>query len=329
MSQELSRHGIGGSEAAAVVGLSPYVTPIDLWVGKREELAGNATPRPPNAAMQWGIYLEAPIRQAYADRFGVEVVTPPRSLFHPQHDWRRATPDGLIMHGGSAIERGLEIKTASHRLAHTWGEDGTDDVPPHYAVQCLWSMHVLDVDEWDLATLIGGSDFRCYRLRRDRELEADLVAQVEEFWQRNILGGEEPEVDGSESFKNYLVRKWPGTGEPIEATPTMDLLIGDIWTKRAQVAKLSAELAQEENDLRAMLGDASEVESSLGKIICRPRLGRAITNWEAIARALADEAGLAGSCALDLLKAEHTKRARPSRPLLYPRAWSTTASADE
>lgn len=331
VSQELSRHGIGASEAAAVLGASPYCTPLDLWLRKRAELAGERRDIPDNEPMKWGRYLEQPIRQAYADRFGVIVATPGASMFHSEHDWRRATPDGLVYRAHAApagtvhaVERGVEIKTASHRVAHLWGPDGSDEVPDGYAIQCLWSMHVLDVDVWDLAVLIGGSDFRCYRLERDREWESIvLVPAVEEFWRHNVLGNVEPTIDGSESFKQYLIGKWPGTGETLVADVDTEALVAEIKARRTELRVLEADLALDENLLRQRLGDAAMLESALGRIICKPRLGRALTDWEAVARLLADEA----SVSLEPLVAAHTKRARPSRPLLYPRTWS--ASADE
>ncbi len=317
MSQKLDRYGIGGSEASAALGLSPWVSPLRLWLNKRAELAGAEPPFPVTESdpIRWGRYLEAPIRQAYCDRFGVEVFTPPGSIFKTDQPWKRATPDGLVLSEGAPM-RGLEIKTASHRSTHLWGADGTDEVPTNYTVQCLWSMHVLDLDEWDLAVLIGGADFRCYRLRRDLEVEAEIVERISDFWRR-CVEGVEPEIDASEDFKGYLVDRWPGTGDEVEADTGTDLLVAEILTLRARLKTTEQNLALAENRLRATLGNATALRSSYGRVIYRPKAGPARVDWQAIAEHLA---GQLDDEPLEPLIETHTKRGRASRPLLYPRS---------
>lgn len=319
--QTLSRHGIGGSEAASVLGLNPYQPPIALWQRKRAELAGEVEPVVDTAPIRWGRLLEEPIRQAYAERFDVKVFVPGESMFHGEHSWRRATPDGLILDEVGPVY-GLEIKTASARLEHQWGDDGSDDVPPHYAVQCLWYCHVLDIDRWDLAALIGGQDFRCYTLRRDRDLEHDMVDQVSRFWHDNVLGGAEPAVDGSEDFRRYLIDKWPGQGGTLKADARLEALLMRIATLRGNTKRAEDELRLAENELRVALGDETVLESSVGRVICRPRQGRTIVDWEAVAGEFATGEILAA------MARKYTTRAKPSRPLLYPRAMSALGDSE-
>lgn len=321
--QSLSSHGVGGSEAAAVLGLHPYVTPIALWQRKRALQAGLPDPFPvvENDAIRWGNYLEDPVRQAYARRYGVDVSVPPHSVYHREHTWRRATPDGLVF-DGPRIAHGVEIKTASHRMAHYWGADGSEEVPDHYAVQCLWYCHVLDVDRWDLAALIGGSDFRCYTIKRDRELESAMVATVAAFWEDNVLGGAEPPVDGSEDFRTYLVHKWPGRGGVIVADAHLEFLVQRIARLRSKANDSAEALRAAENELRSALGDDTVLETSMGRVTCKPRAGRAMTNWEGVARQIASLADMDAS--VPTLAQIHTSRAKASRPLLFPRAMEST-----
>lgn len=325
MTQARSTFGIGGSEAAAALGLSPYTPPIVLWQNKRAEVAGLAPPFPviENPAIRWGVYLEEPVKRAYAERFGVEVETPPASVTHPEHPWRRATPDGLVRDADGTINRGVEIKTASHRMAHLWGEDGSDVVPEHYAVQCLWYMHVLDVYIWDLAVLIGGSDFRCYRLGRDPELEAAMIGHLDHFWHYNVLGGVEPAVDDTDEFRDYLVAKWPGTGETAEADEETSKLVWKICELRDRRDALDSDIRRRENELRATMGNATALEAATARVVFRPKLGPKRTDWEAVARGLADEFGPPAKYALEFHVEQNTTRGRPQRPLLfYPRKTS-------
>ena len=64
------RHGLGGSDVAAVLGLDPWRSPLDVYVDKVE-----GSQRTENAPMQWGNRLEAPIADAYAERTNTLLAT--------------------------------------------------------------------------------------------------------------------------------------------------------------------------------------------------------------------------------------------------------------
>ena len=55
--QRIDRHaGLGGSDAAAVLGLSPWTSPLDLYLDKRGEL--DEEPEQPTNWQRWGHLLE-------------------------------------------------------------------------------------------------------------------------------------------------------------------------------------------------------------------------------------------------------------------------------
>ena len=110
--------GIGGSDVAAILGLSKWSTPYDVWQSK----LGLADPTPDNDAMKWGRLLEPVVRQAYAERTGLAVAVPSDPLVMPGYDFARANLDGIREDG-----RIVEIKTA--RYADGWGDEGSDEVP--------------------------------------------------------------------------------------------------------------------------------------------------------------------------------------------------------
>jgi putative phage-type endonuclease len=64
---EQRRHGIGGSDAAAALGLSPWKTPLSLYLEK----TGDARPFRDNESMLWGRVLEPAIRAEYTRRTGI------------------------------------------------------------------------------------------------------------------------------------------------------------------------------------------------------------------------------------------------------------------
>ena len=77
---------------------------------------------------------------------------------------------------------GLECKTANIRIAKSFGESGTDDVPMHYLLQCIGYLALTGWEKWHLAVLIGGNDFRNYTIERDEKAIALVIEQIKQFW---------------------------------------------------------------------------------------------------------------------------------------------------
>jgi putative phage-type endonuclease len=165
--------GIGGSDAAAVLGLSKWKTPLQVYLEK----LGQGGLMLDNEAMAWGRALEPVIRQQYAERTGRIVYLPDTALRHKEHDFMIANLDGYTDDG-----RVLEVKTA--RSGQEWGEPGSDEIPTNYLLQVQHYLTVTGFEWADVAVLIGGSDFRIYEIRADKDLQALLIEGEAEFWQR-------------------------------------------------------------------------------------------------------------------------------------------------
>jgi len=179
---EARRRGIGGSDAAVVLGLSRWKTPHALWLEKTGQSTGEGAD---SEAMHWGRALEPVIRSEYERRTGALVAEYPQ-IAHPDYGWMLANVDGLTDDG-----KVLEIKTA--RTADGWGEEGTDEVPEAYALQVQHYMAVTGREMADIAVLIGGSDFRIYTIFADAQLQADLIKAEAAFWER-VQKREPPEI---------------------------------------------------------------------------------------------------------------------------------------
>lgn len=199
------RKGVGGSDAAAVLGLSKWKTPLDVYLDKRGEVADT----PDNEAMLWGRALEPVIRQQYAERTGRVVRVPDGIIQHPDHPFMLASLDGM-----TSDRRVVEIKTA--RTGQDWGEIGSDEVPMAYLLQVQHYMAVTGYAVADIAVLIGGSDFRLYEVPADRELQDMLIAGEAEFW-RHVKQGTPPDpISYADMQATFGRSSRAGT---IEATP--------------------------------------------------------------------------------------------------------------
>ena len=266
----LRKTGISASEVAAVAGLHPYVKPIDIWSSK----LGLVDPFEGNKQSKWGDLLEQVIADHYAKEHAEEkiVVRHPKVIegsingtlvreISPRFRLI-ATPDRIIYRKRIATPiRNLQIKTAGLRQSDKWGPSGTDQVPEEYAVQVAVEMAVLGVDETDLAALIGGQDDREYHLKRDMELEGQLIEICAKFWVGHILTQTPPPVDGSESYSDYLKRRFPRDTRPmLPATDEARELWSDLRYSRSSREFWESEEMVAENALKALIGDAGGIE---------------------------------------------------------------------
>ncbi|OYP14015.1 hypothetical protein CFC35_05475 [Streptomyces sp. FBKL.4005] len=175
--------GIGGSEIAAVLGLSPYESAFSLWHRKQ----GLIGPVEESEEMYWGKVHEPAICTRFAAEHPDLPVTPAPTYAHPDRPWQIANPD---RHAGPDL---LEAK--SSRDAEGWGEEGTDQIPVHYRAQCLWYMDVLGARRCWVAVLIAGSEYREYLVEYD-EAEAAFMRDKAAAFMASLAAGDRPAIDG-------------------------------------------------------------------------------------------------------------------------------------
>lgn len=174
------RTGIGGSDVAAILGLSPFKTAFEVWLDKTSaELTQSATDD--LERIQFGRLMEDIIAREYARREGVKVRRRNELVRHPRYPWMIANPDRLI----DGKRCGLECKNVdamAFRLGD-WGQPGTDQAPDEYVLQCQHYMVVLDYPVWHLAACVGGNRLLTFVIERDNELAGMIVEAEHEFWE--------------------------------------------------------------------------------------------------------------------------------------------------
>lgn len=225
------RNGLGGSEIAAVLGLSPYESRFTLHHRK----AGLAGPQEENSEMEWGKRLEPVIADKFADEHPDRPLHRTGVWCHPERPWQICSPDRFIGDPEHPDDL-LEIKTA--RVDVGWGPDGSDEVPPHIRVQCLWQADTFDLPRTLVAVLIGGCDYREYVIERDEAECAQLRAAAVEFLD-GIAEGQLPDID-AHSATYVLIRELHPDIDPVEVPLPTDLAV-------AYVAAYSASKSAKES----------------------------------------------------------------------------------
>lgn len=184
------RDYIGSSDIAAVLGISPYCSPVELYLRKR----GEADEQSDNPVLRRGRRLEPYVADMYADETG-RILMPAVPVIGIE-PWMRASPDRYSDSITDGL-RVLEIKTANPFTRRDWGDAGTDQVPVYYTAQVQWQLMVTGYAKADLAALIGLDDFRVYTIEADAEIQRSMLERAREFWAR-VQEGRPPEPHSPE-----------------------------------------------------------------------------------------------------------------------------------
>ena len=196
----LRKNGIGGSDAGAVCGLNPYVSPLEVYFSKTCE--GVDEGAPDNEAMREGRDLEDYVARRFMEAFGLKVRRANVIYASREHPFMMANVDRLVTGRENGIT-GLECKTASPYSAEKW-KDGK--IPAHYIMQCYHYMAVLDARSWYIAVMVYGREFKYIKLERDEEIIQQLIRIEENFWNHNVMARVMPEPDGSDAAETFINR---------------------------------------------------------------------------------------------------------------------------
>jgi putative phage-type endonuclease len=275
------RKGIGGTDASAILGVNPWASEFDVWLEK----TGRAKEKEQTKAMEWGLLLENVIGERYMARTGRKLWNPDQLMAHPEHPVMIGTPDRLVI----GEERGVDIKTANAYMAHEWGAEFTDEIPRQYVVQCAHYMAITGFPAWDVAVLIGGNDDRIYTVRRDLDFERLLVGRLTSWWERYVVKGEQPPIDGGNGSTEYLKGRFPTDKAPrAGADEKVDQIGQSLAHVKRSIAGLEENEAELTNQIKEAVGDASGMDGTDWRVTWTGGREKETVNHEKYAQLLAD-----------------------------------------
>ena len=260
------RKGIGSSDAAAAIGLSPHQSMLELWMIKtgRAHLLPQADPGDRTSATYWGSLLEPIVAAHYTHETGNKVRKLNAVLQHPDLDkaWMLANIDREIL--GAPDVQILECKTAGEFGARTWREG----VPEYVQCQVQHQLAVTGKEAADVCVLICGQEIQIHRIDRDEELIEGLIKLEREFWhyvERDI----QPPADGSESADRALRSLYAhdyGDVADFRDNRAMSAVFADLQAIREEIATRDKIEQQLKQSIQQMMGSSSRALFETGSV---------------------------------------------------------------
>ena len=250
------KQGIGGSDAAAVAGVNPFQSPVEVFLEKTDQISSNKD----NEAMRIGRDLEDYVAQRFEEKRSedtgeeVKAWNVNQMLRHPEHDFMLADIDKRVVGEGAL----LECKTTVDYKG-LWTQE---KYPNMYAIQVQHYLAVTGYSKAYLAVLIlNRREFRYYEIDRDEEIIDMLIDIEKDFWENNVQQGVPPEVDGTRASSELLKEMHPEA----EEGKRKDLSdsgedIQELIEKRNEYKETEKKFKKErkaiENKIKDKLGDA-------------------------------------------------------------------------
>lgn len=290
---KMRMQGIGGSDAAAVLGEDPNKAAIDVWL----ERTTGPDPSFDNERTAAGRWLEPLVLDAFArggERWprsgGPMAYVKPPTVRHRARQWQFGSADAMLFedHGigcggesdpyaNTAAMLALTPSALGEVKTHGWlgsrAYDLSDDgdpiisVPGAKRIQCAWYQSMFQVDVCYLIALVDTHLRRTFVLHRDLDLEATMLEEIERFWTRCVVAGVPPEPDGSSRYGKYLKERFRRHDvELLESTPEIELATESLLEIKREQKKLQRARDRAEQIIKSHIGDMGGVRTTLGSL---------------------------------------------------------------
>ena len=245
--QDARKGSIGGSDAAAIVGLNPYKSAYALWAEK----SGMIEPEDISMreAVRLGHELEPYVAKRFPEITGKKVRRENFILKNDLYPFAHANVDRMVI----GERAGLECKTTS---ALSLGKFKGGEYPATYYVQCVHYLAVTGLDRWYLCVLIGNQEVRVFTIERDEDEIKALMDMEGQFWAQ-VDAGIAPTPDGSDSSSRAIAQLYADEGGECDLT-YYDHTLGEYVVLKRQIKELTEKCDGLGNIIKEFMGTASK-----------------------------------------------------------------------
>lgn len=244
---------LGGSDVGAILGVSRFRTPMQVWLEK----TGKDVATKDSLPLRFGSFAESFVASEYARATGHQLLHDDSAHIHPQYSNFFAHIDRFVLDENNLRIKILECKTANAYARSDWGQVGSDEVPMSYLCQCVWYMAITGIDQADLAVLFGNSEFRIYAIARDKSLEELIIQKADYFWNEYVLK-DIPPPPANEADCQLLFSKG-NSALRVEANLELYQLCKELHTLGSQITQYEEQVSNMKQSLMHAMGDAESL----------------------------------------------------------------------
>jgi len=262
------KNWIGGSDAASILGVSPWKTSFQLYqekIGDHVEEVTQAKQKIFNRGKRLEpVVIEMLIDELRENGHEVEVIARNERYKDSVHDFMAAEIDIELVIDGE--EMNGEIKTVHPFAAKDWGEEGTDEIPIYYTAQIAHGQMITGRNRTIVAALIGADDLRIHFVERDGELIEIIRDKEIAFWEM-VQNRIPPEPTTHDDIKLLYKRAY---GSAVDVTEDVSDYFESLVIAKAQHKELESKIDLITTKIKSFMGDAAVLTAN----------GRPILTWK-------------------------------------------------
>lgn len=297
---EERRGYLGGSDAAAAIGLSTWKSPLQLYLEKVGEAPVQDDEEDANLPLQVGTLVEPLVIAKLEQKKKVKVIQQQRVFTDAKYPWRKARVDGI----SDPHDFLIEAKTAGF-IGQQWGKDDTDEIPLQYMYQIQHNLSITGLEAAWVPVIIGNTRIRIYHILRDQELIDILIAGERRFWEEHVLKRIPPPASTKADLKILYPNDNPKL-PPAVASEDVRFALERFEDNKAKLKRIEDAQEQLYVLIGEAFGEAPELVDASGKPLAtyKSQAGQSVLDIDAM------EADFPG---LDIDK--YKKRGKPYRVL--------------
>ena len=246
---------IGSSDAAAIIGVSPWKSAFQLYQEKIGEYQEEITPFKQkifNRGKRWeSIVIEMLVDELEDRGHDVQIINRNARYIDPEHSFLAAEIDLELRIDGEFVNG--EMKTVHPFAAKDWGDEGTDEIPIYYTSQVLHGQMVTGRDKTVVAALIGADDLRVHQVNRDDEMIKIIRDAEVSFWCQ-VQHGIPPDPVTADDI-NRLYRH--DCGQVLEVDSELLDLVAQASNTKNNLKTVEAHLEVLITQIKARMGEAA------------------------------------------------------------------------
>lgn len=277
----IRKNGIGGSDVAAICGLSKWKSPLDVFLEKTSKELQIQKP----IVFERGNKFEPWIKNLFEKKTGKSVSLINETIYDTEHSFMFAHMDGLIKNENALVE----FKHYSKFMGNEWGEEETDSIPTDYLLQVQHYLYISKLDKAYVAVLLGTNDsfniiynilcdegiekathygsldsfnLKIFEIYPDEKIFNILLKVEKEFWINHVKKNNPPKWKTTED----LIKLFPVADEKKELIASTELIdtYYDVQEKQILINQLREEIKNKTDFVRSHMGTSSVLKTEDG-----------------------------------------------------------------
>lgn len=251
MTDAIGRGYCGGGSIAAILGLSPFSSPLQAYLEITGELHEELSPEK-RKFFDRRKALEPFACQCFEVATGVEIDQINERYTDKEFPWAKAEIDAECLREGERVN--IEIKTIRTDMAWMWGDPDSDEPPYYVTAQAMWGLGVTGRDICYVHGLVGIDDDRIYVVERNDKIIANIREHARRFWENYVVPRRQPAPTTDEDLKRLYKRD---SGRSVEASTAIQMALSERDIAVRNIKKHENNKKLQELEIKMFMRDAT------------------------------------------------------------------------